>query len=115
MGSETGVFRLTENGSGRIVTGETGLAHTRAGTYSQLLLSIVRVYLISALAQLDIGHIWAGWWWWLSYDVVELTNQLAAASEGWAHSYPLSMTNAATSSVKRKTVSNEFEGDGEVD
>ena len=26
---ETGVFRLTENGSGRIVTGETGLAHTR--------------------------------------------------------------------------------------
>ena len=31
---ETGVFRLTENGSGRIVTGETGLAHTRTGIQS---------------------------------------------------------------------------------
>lgn len=31
---EAGVFRLTENGSGRIVTGETGLAHTRTGIQS---------------------------------------------------------------------------------
>jgi len=37
-GSEAGVFGLTEDGSGRIVTGETGLAHTRTGIQSALVL-----------------------------------------------------------------------------
>jgi hypothetical protein len=35
-GREAGVFGLTENGSGRIVAGETGLAHTRTGIQSAL-------------------------------------------------------------------------------
>ena len=36
-GGEMGVSDgLTENGSGRIVTGETGLAHTRTGIQSAL-------------------------------------------------------------------------------
>jgi hypothetical protein len=40
-GNGAGVLGLTENGSGRIVTGETGLAHTRTGIQSALVLGVL--------------------------------------------------------------------------
>jgi hypothetical protein len=41
-GGEMGVSDgLTEHGSGRIVTGETGLAHTRTGIQSALVLGVL--------------------------------------------------------------------------
>jgi len=103
---ETGVFRLTENGSGRIVTGETGLAHTRTGIQS-VLDSWECTW--CAFAQLEfVGRHLLVW-------------RRRAERNSWqdgfgrAHAYPLSMTRAATSSVKEAHVSDQFEADEDAD
>ncbi len=99
-GARVGPARLTENSAGRIVTGETGLAHAGAGRMSAL---SSRRHLFEAIVvccrhgETDrAGGGWAGG----AGDCS--ARRLARVGEMRGPAYPLSMTRAATSSARRK-------------
>lgn len=88
--------RLTENGSGRIITGETGLAHTRTNNMS---VSVQFTDIPHPRQCVDQSA-------WLSSSIVASADNPTARMrivEFRMESHPLSITRAATSSVIGKT------------
>lgn len=87
--------RLTEDGAGRIITGETGLAHTRTGESVSVALEVA---ICARPAAADARRRGAGWLWSQPGGWLDPTRE----GRQQCNSYPLSMTRAATSSADRQ-------------